>query len=304
MNKLNPTVPETFIARTKEDVIAASKSKYCPVAANVGLKEILREQGRFAVVGLPCHIHGVRKAESVSKALSSKIVLHVGLLCSHMTSFIGMKFLLRKLGVRLTDVTRIDYRGSGWPGSMSIHTRDGSVKKLPLFGSWKAYWPIYSSFFFTPSRCTMCPDQAAELADISLGDAWLPELRNEKIGESIIIARTKRGQDILQLAHSAHSISIKPVSAEKVEQSQAINLTFKKKDLPNRLSLLGSFGKQTPKFTLESGNPRLPASYLRSAFIYCGIKASANKPIESVLTHLPFPLFRTYYGIYKYLSYM
>jgi coenzyme F420 hydrogenase subunit beta len=302
MAKGNPTKPDTFLARTKEDIIAASKSKYCPVAANEGLKKLLKENGRFAVVGLPCHIHGVRKAEKMSTALNKKIALRIGLLCSHMTSFEGMEFLLKKLGVEVGDVTEISYRGSGWPGSMTIHVRNGSVKTIPLFGSWKAYWPIYSSFFFTPFRCTMCPDQAAELADISLGDAWLPEFKSDKIGKSIIVSRTKRGDDLLQLAKSAHSISIKAIPVSKVEQSQAVNMTFKKIDLPNRLYLAGLFGRETPKFNVELCSAKSVASILRSIFVYCGIKTSANRTLRSMLVRLPFPLFRVYYGIYKYLS--
>lgn len=302
MAKDEPTKPQTCLVRTKEEIIAASKSKYCPVSANVGLRDILKEKGRFAVVGLPCHIHGVRKASRISKALNEKIVLYIGLLCSHMTSFVGMEFLLKKIGMKASDVVEINYRGRGWPGSMMIRTKEGSAKTIPLFGSWKAYWPIYSSFFFTPSRCTMCPDQAAELADVSLGDAWLPEFKNEKIGKSIIIARTDRGNDILKHAHAAKAISIRPVSPTKVEQSQAVNLIFKKKDLSNRLSFLASLGRETPKFTFEQDSRRSPASYLRTTFVYCGIKASASKQIESVLVRVPFPLFRIYYGIYKLLS--
>ena len=314
---LNKTLKETLIkkgfpqnklqilgAGIEFEKISASKSKYCPVAANSSLKMIMREKGRFASVGLPCHIHGLRKAERVSRALSGKIVLHIGLLCSHITSFQGVEFLLGKLGIRLKDVTEISFRGKGWPGSMMIQVRDGSVTEIPLFGHWKAYWPIFSSFFFTPIRCTLCPDQAAELADISLGDAWLPELKDEKIGESIIIARTKKGDEILQLANSAKSVSVRPVSVRKLEQSQAVNLTFKKKDLANRKFLLQSFGKATPMFNLEFSSPRSAASFLRSVFVYCGIKTSDNRPIRKILRYVPFALFRVYYGIYKFISYI
>jgi len=65
MNDKNPLEPKVFIARSKEEIISASKSKYCPVPANITLKEILKEDGKFAVVGLPCHIHGIRKAELI-----------------------------------------------------------------------------------------------------------------------------------------------------------------------------------------------------------------------------------------------
>lgn len=79
MSKDQPLIPEPFIARTKEEVISASKSKYCPVQIGAGLRYILRNDGRFAVVGLPCHIHGIRKAETVFRVLKKRIVLHVSL---------------------------------------------------------------------------------------------------------------------------------------------------------------------------------------------------------------------------------
>jgi len=58
MKKDKPLEPEPFIARTREKIISARGSKYCSVPANIALKEILKakEEERFAVVGLPCHI--------------------------------------------------------------------------------------------------------------------------------------------------------------------------------------------------------------------------------------------------------
>jgi coenzyme F420 hydrogenase subunit beta len=302
MRKDNPWEPEGFIARTREDVISASKSKYCPVAVNTGLKHILKEDGRFAVVGLPCHIHGIRKSEEVFKQLDKKIVLHIGLLCSHVVSFAGSHFLLEKIGVRKEQVTDLSYRGKGWPGSMSVQVKNGSSISMPLIGGWNAYWPIFSSFFFTPMRCMMCPDQASELADISLGDAWLPELKDEKRGESIIVTRTKIGEDILAFASSAKAISVKPVHPNKVEQSQIVNLKFKKGDLAHRLAMLSLFGKSTPTFNPKPTSTGLPVSLMRAFFSYFNTRASSNKRFKSLLLGVPFPIFRLYYGIFKFLS--
>jgi coenzyme F420 hydrogenase subunit beta len=302
MRKDNPLEPEAFIARTREEVISASKSKYCPVAANIGLRQILKENGRFAVVGLPCHIHGVRKAERVFKLLDRRIVLHIGLLCSHMVNFAGTDLLLEKMRIKKEQVRKLNYRGKGWPGSMSVEVKHRSNLSIPLIGGWNAYWPVFSSFFFTPMRCTMCPDQTSELADISLGDAWLPELKYEKSGESIIITRTKAGEDILALAASAQAISIKRVDAEKVKQSQAVNLTFKKNDLTSRLPLLSLLGKETPKFNPEINARGSPIALLQAFFIYFNIRLSSNKYFKSLLVYVPFPMFRLYYGMYKFLS--
>lgn len=52
VKKDKPLEPEPYIARTREEIVKASKSKYCPVPANVALREILdTEEGeKFAVV--------------------------------------------------------------------------------------------------------------------------------------------------------------------------------------------------------------------------------------------------------------
>jgi coenzyme F420 hydrogenase subunit beta len=72
MDEKHPSEPKPFIARTREDIISAACSKYCPVPANTALREILRSEGRFAVVGLPCHLHGVRKAEVLLSKVREK----------------------------------------------------------------------------------------------------------------------------------------------------------------------------------------------------------------------------------------
>lgn len=302
MKSNKPLETEPLIARTRKEVVDASKSKYCPTAPNEALKQILKENGKFAVVGLPCHIHGIRKAEEVCKKLKERIVLHIGLMCSHMVNYIGTEFLLEKLGIDEAQVKSLSYRGNGWPGGMSVKVKNGSNKSIPLLGSWHSYWAIFSSYFFTPMRCLMCPDQTAELADISLGDAWLPELRHDRIGKSIIVTRTKIAEDILSAMSSTKVISLMAVESAKVKQTQGLNLKFKKDFFGTRLSMLRLFGNQTPKFKASAGNIWSPINFSRAFYPYFNIQLSSSKHVKSLLTHVPFPLFRLYFGVFKILS--
>ena len=104
MNKERPWEPEPFIAKTRDEVIEASKSKYCPVPANIMIKELLNahEGEKFAVVGLPCHIQGIRKAEQIYKKLKARVVLHIGLFCSHTDTFWLTDYLLKSMDVQKT----------------------------------------------------------------------------------------------------------------------------------------------------------------------------------------------------------
>jgi len=301
MKRDNPLEPETIVARTREEIVNASKSKYCPTATNEAVRSILKQKGRYAVVGLPCQIHGIRKAEQNVKALKERIVLHVGLMCSHTVSFHGTDFLLRKMGLVPEQVASIDYRGLGWPGCMLITQRGGSKTLIPYVGKWNAYWPVFSSFFFTPKRCLMCPDETNELADIALGDAWLPELRKERNGESIVIVRTKVGERILSLACSNDVIFLRPVDCNAVELSQAHPIKFKKTDFGSRLSMIQSAGMKIPSFSLDQNSSFSFFSFARNFVLFFNVKACENRFLKRFLVNVPFAIFRLYYGVYRLL---
>lgn len=215
MSKENPLEPEPFIAKTREEIISAARSKYCPVPANIALREILKEDGKYAVVGLPCHIHGIRKAEKVDKALKAKISLHLGIFCGHSPGFLATEFLLWQRGIAKEDVVKIDYRGEGWPGGVSIYLRNGKKIFLPHFEVWGSL-----DLVFIPRRCMLCCDGAGELADISLGDAWLPEFSDDKSGTSVIVSRTPKGEELLQRMVTKGIIELNSITAAKVAESQ------------------------------------------------------------------------------------
>ncbi len=243
MKKTNPLEPEPFIARTKQEILEASKSKYCPVPANVTLREIIENNGRYAVVGLPCHLHGVRKAELVNRQLRERIVLHLGLVCTHNDNFLQIDYLLRKYGIRSSDVAGIDFRGKGWPGTLTLRLKSGGEVNY-RFNDWVG---IHEQCFFTPYRCLVCCDQLAELSDLSFGDAWLPEFLNDHFGTSIVISRTQNGEDLLSAAKKENKVSLNSINGFKVAKSQGM-MRFKKNGLGVRIKMFKLLGKEFPLY--------------------------------------------------------
>ena len=292
MKKDNPLEPEPFIARTKEEIIEASKSKYCPVPMNVTLKEILKskEEEKFAVVGLPCHIHGIRKAERMNKKLKEKIILHLGIFCKHTSNFLGTEFLLKKVGIKKEDVINLSYRGEGWPGSMKIGLGCSESGKLLL--PLPDYWGFVGSDFFIPNRCILCSDQTCELSDISFGDAWLPELTDDKIGTSVLISRNKIGEELLQSAILKKRIELDKINSNKLAQSQGM-MRFKKNDLKVRIYLFKLLGKGVPIYNSELMKPRLSA-YLTNILIYLHIFIASKRYLRSLLKYVPFSVLKLY----------
>jgi len=299
MKRDNPLEPESFMARTKEDILEASKSKYCPVPTNIALKEILKEEGKFAAVGLPCHIYGIRKAESVNTKLRERIILHFGIFCSHTDSFKGTEFLFSKLGIRREEVTGISYRGGGWPGGIQINLTNGTQKCIlnqsPLWST------IFSSFFFSPSRCLLCNDVTNELTDISFGDAWLPEIMaTEREGKSIVIARSAQGEALLHRASSKGIIELQALDAKEVIRSQKTFLHFKKVNLGARIRLRELFGRKLPY--IEQKTKATFYNKLLALFPLANSHLVSKPGFISLLQHIPIKILQKYVAAF-YLLY-
>jgi len=247
MNKDNPLEPEPFIARTKEEIIKASKSKYCPVPANISLKEVLEAKNgeKFAVVGLPCHIQGIRKAEQINKYLKNNILLHIGLVCNHSPTFLATEFVLKKKKIDKADIKGLEYRGNGWPGEMNIYRKNKPDVHVPQFSS--DYWGLIFSSFFFPFRCMLCYDKVCGLSDASFADAWTRKLmKNDNIGTSLVISRNETFEDVLNLAISKGKIELKKVDRSIVVQSQGLCSVKKKSSA--RIKIMKIIGRKVPEY--------------------------------------------------------
>jgi len=294
----NPLMPESSFASTREEILSSSGSKYCPVATDVALKKIMAEDKKFAFVGLPCHIHSLRKAERVFKGLRGKIVLHIGLFCGHTVNFDGTFLVLKKLAVSENEVARLRYRGNEHPDHMLIELRDGQRKKIRFNRNWNAYWNLFAPFFFTPVRCLMCPDHFNELADMSVGDAWLQELRNSSTAESIVVSRTEIAEKTLVDMRTRGLLTLKLLSQEKVKASQAFSLNFKKENLPGRLSFFRALGKSTPTMDCTVQNSSKLLGLISGFLSYLSFRVSSSKHLSLLLLYVPLPIFRLYFGFF------
>lgn len=273
----NPLLPETIIAETREQIIAACGSKYCPTTIGTALREIVEREGRFAVVGLPCQIHGIRKFEEVNSRLQRKIILHFGLFCANNNTFLGTEYLLRQNGICPEDVREIRYRGEGWPGKVCVTLCDNTRRIIPRGTTekrWyrKAFFSSAAHYDFMIPRCLLCPDQTCELADISFGDPWLREFKqSERIGKSLLIVRTRIGTKLLTEAMEAGAVVLEEAPVSMVKRAQ--NYVFKT-GVGGRIYLrqilrlaTPDYGKRDLSFTTRDIQSAF--RYLPSYFSYC-----------------------------------
>jgi len=255
MRSDDPLMSEPFIARSRREILSAAGSKYCPVTIGATVREILRSKGRFAVVGLPCHIQGIRKAEQQIAELSGRIRYRISIACSFNYSFHATRRFIEGLGIVPAEVQELQYRGRGWPGSMLLRLKNGTETVVPLTEYYRKLGP-YSLW-----RCMLCSDMLGELSDLSCGDAWLPELvKTDKAGSSFVISRTPEAEELLEAAATREAVELSELGLQPLLASQGRAL-FKKRKLKARMLLARLWGRHVPVYRQKLMDP-IPSDYV------------------------------------------
>ena len=207
----NPLENKTYLSQNKEELLAHTGSRYAPASPCDNLEQIEKAPSPCVFIGKPCDVSGLRKAQNMNEELTEKIGLAIGIFCAGTPSTQGTIDLLNSNNISLDEISNIRYRGKGWPGHFTVNQRsEESLLKL----SYKDSWGFLQKY--RPYRCHMCPEGTSESADISCGDPWYRDVLEEETGSSLILVRTKRGQEILNKAHEAGYINIQPLDPENL----------------------------------------------------------------------------------------
>jgi len=231
----SPLRPVPVIATSRDELVAASGSKYCPVPVNSVLGRLRSRGGRYAILGVSCHVHGVRKAVYRDESLRKVVAYAFGLACGRLCGFFATEYYLQRRGIRLEDVAELRYRGEGWPGKISVTLKDGSSRVFPRRYSARQFWQAarqnaaFGFQHFQPWRCLACCDRSAELADVSFSDPYLPRfMRTERTGRTLVVARSERGQKLVEAAGAARRLELEAISLEEMVRSHHGELRLRK----------------------------------------------------------------------------
>ena len=123
---------------------------------------------------------------------------------------------------------------------MRLETRDGSVR----YHDYPDYFDRHLAAI-VPPRCRICPDALAELADISVGDAWLDRFEGSD-GVSDLIVRTPAGEQLL--ADLAGRFELTEASPDEIVASQSETYRVKRDVCRGRLWLRSLAGRPLPAY--------------------------------------------------------
>lgn len=299
-----PYLATPVIARTEEEILAASQSVYIPTSVNTALDEMQMFQGRLAYVGLPDQVAALRRLQQLGHPGACKVEYVLG-------PYVGTGFYLEAIesylhsnhvhgaGGALAQVAELRYRAGEWPGYLQITTRTGEVLRAKKF-----YYNYLIPFYITQA-CLLAVDFTNELTDISVGDAWHPRFEASGGGYSVVLARSSKAQTLLRQMQAAGLLTLQETSIEEAMSMHGHMLDFKKRGTFIRIGWRRALGRPAPDFGyLPEHIPfsrRIVEVVISGIFAFCGTSL-ARWGVEHLPLSVVGPLFDSLRKFWKGIS--
>lgn len=245
------TNPGTFyeyaILHDKEELISASKTKYYPVTLATVMPKIHELRGKVAVVGIACFIKAIRLAQHTEPELKEKIPFLVGIICGGIKSRFFAEYLAGRAGVENNQFSDPQFRIKDFQSTASDYSygckdTKGDFHTIKM----REVGDMWGSGMFKNNACDFCDDVTTELADISLGDAWLNPYNKDGKGTNVIVTRSKLAEELINAGIKSNELSVEPLAFEAFLSSQQGSFNHRHKGLGYRMSLAEKRGMTIP----------------------------------------------------------
>lgn len=191
---------EYAISNSKEELLNASETKYFPVSLDEVMSKIKTLEGKVAIVGVACFIKAIRLAQYKEPELKDKIPFLVGIICGGVKSRFFTEYLAGRVGVEKQNIQKPRFRIKDFQSSASDYSygcrdiTENQEKTIKM----RAVGDMWGTGLFKANACDFCDDVTTELADISLGDAWLKPYVNEGKGTNVVVTRSAIADNLIQ----------------------------------------------------------------------------------------------------------
>jgi len=214
VSKASPSLAvkvKPLISLVPDDALSAVDSKIIPCAVAEAFGRAVFEHGKvhIAFVGVPCHVLALRKLEAWQHRLIGSLEITMGLFCLW-TFSLGrlLEYLLQKHDIAANEIQNVDLAEDKYLVTTENHVTQISMPEVKPH---------------IMNRCKTCTDFTSELADISIGGAT--PLKDW----SIVIIRTKKGEEFFNLAVEKGILTTKEMEAEPETLAHLISLSTHKR---------------------------------------------------------------------------
>lgn len=231
---------EYGISSNIDELKQEAKSKYYPIEMSGVIDFVKNNKARYALIGVPCFIKSVRLLANKDNEIKERIKYTIGLVCGHLKSDMFAKSMGWELGVEPDNLLDIDFRKK-LPGK-SANNYGVEVKGLVNEGvqtisspTKELYTTNWGHGHFKYNACEFCDDVLAETADVTVGDAWLPQYSKDSMGTNVVVVRHPEIQKIID--NAGDKLHLDELDASEIYQSQAGGFRHRRDGLAHRLYL-------------------------------------------------------------------
>lgn len=224
-----------------------SKTRYIPVTLEGLFDKIDNLDGKVAVSGVACFIKAIRLKQYYNPKLKTKIAFVVGIICGGVKSRFFTEYLSNTAGIPINEYHNQEYRIKENQNSASDYSF-GAYNMQNQFHSFKmnTVGDMWGSGLFKANACDFCDDVTTELADISLGDAWLHPYSLDGKGTSVVVTRSKLAEILIKASIEKQNLNITPLNLEQFKLSQRGSFNHRHAGLKYRIRVLEKDGIKTP----------------------------------------------------------
>lgn len=209
---------------TSDEVDALPGSIYHNLAKDRVIPLLREARGTVAIAAIPCELEGLHAYVARHEPeLLDKIGLTIGLLCGWQYTWHSVRALASYNGVRPEDILDIAYRGDGPVGKVRMATDAGEVSVSRRLNV--GYQVAFDRTFNT-TRCHLCVNHVNYLADVVVGDAWLPQTLGTRTGVSLVINRRPRTDQLLRDMAASGRIAVTEVGTDEIRDSLKPRVAF------------------------------------------------------------------------------
>ncbi len=223
-----------------DNVLSGSKSAYHPVHLEDVLNHIRENPGEYAITALPCFSKTIHLVCEQDEIIDKRVSYVLGLVCGGLKSKGYAESFALQLGIQPENLAEIDFRSgpvgnqANKKGVVAIDTDGNKTEPVSVDELMEGDW---GSRAFTYKACDYCDDVVGETADVSFGDAWLDEYKDDLGGNNIVITRDKTIEQIVQENIVSGNLSFEEVSDEIIAKSQSGGLRHRREGLSYRLQI-------------------------------------------------------------------
>lgn len=214
-----PYLNHTVLSTTREEMLAATGSRYAPASPCDSLDRIEQADRPCVLIGKPCDVAATQRARRVRPELDRNLGVTIAMFCAGTPSTRGTLEMIKTMGVESVEqVESVRYRGNGWPGAAEVQADVDGVSvshRMSYEKSWGGILQKHRTW-----RCYVCADHTGEFSDITVGDPWYRPIDDGEPGRSLVLARTERGRRLVRNAIASGALELKPADADILIASQ------------------------------------------------------------------------------------